>query len=104
MVLCSVYFGDCSKLVVILMDGFRWDYFDNIDMPGFADMAKDGVKAEYIVPDYPSISYPNFYSIMTGMITAFTMFFPLLSIRVITDVKTCILYVYGNVPQMNRKW
>ncbi|XP_048776920.2 glycerophosphocholine cholinephosphodiesterase ENPP6-like [Ostrea edulis] len=67
LVLCSVYFGDCSKLVVILMDGFRWDYFDNIDMPGFADMAKDGVKAEYIVPDYPSISYPNYYSIMTGL-------------------------------------
>lgn len=60
------------------MDGFRWDYFDNIDMPGFADMAKDGVKAEYIVPDYPSISYPNYYSIMTGMITVFTVF-PLFS-------------------------
>lgn len=59
--------SDGSKLVVILMDGFRWDYFQNVHMPGFAEMAQDGVKSEYIVPDYPSISYPNFYSLMTGM-------------------------------------
>ncbi|XP_061166397.1 glycerophosphocholine cholinephosphodiesterase ENPP6-like [Saccostrea echinata] len=63
----SLNFGNSSKLIVILMDGLRWDYFDNVDMPGFAEMARDGVKAEYIVPDYPSISYPNFYSIMTGL-------------------------------------
>jgi predicted AlkP superfamily pyrophosphatase or phosphodiesterase len=37
-------------------------------MPGFAEMAKDGVKAEQLVSDYPSSSYPNYYSIMTGTV------------------------------------
>lgn len=59
--------SDGSKLIVILMDGFRWDYFQNVHMPGFSEMAQDGVKSAYIVPDYPSISYPNFYSLMTGI-------------------------------------
>lgn len=50
------------------MDGFRWDYFDHVDMPGFAKMAKDGVKVDYLQPDYPSLSYPNYYSAMTGTV------------------------------------
>lgn len=67
--LCScAYVGYTSKLIVILMDGFRWDYFDHVDMPGFAKMAKDGVKVDYLQPDYPSLSYPNYYSTMTGTV------------------------------------
>lgn len=50
------------------MDGFRWDYFDHVDMPGFAKMAKDGVKVDYLQPEYPSLSYPNYYSVMTGTV------------------------------------
>lgn len=66
--LCScAYVGYTSKFIVILMDGFRWDYFDHVDMPGFAKMAKDGVKVDYLQPDYPSLSYPNYYSAMTGL-------------------------------------
>ncbi|XP_062610514.1 glycerophosphocholine cholinephosphodiesterase ENPP6-like [Saccostrea cucullata] len=45
----------------------NWDYFDNVDMPGFEKMSQDGVQAKYIVPDYPSISYPNFHYLMTGL-------------------------------------
>lgn len=66
--LCCIHVGYTSKLIVILMDGFRWDYFDHVDMPGFAKMAKEGVKVDYLQPDYPSLSYPNYYSIMTGNI------------------------------------
>lgn len=66
--LCScAHVGYTSKLIVILMDGFRWDYFDHVDMPGFAKMAKDGVKVDYLQPEYPSLSYPNYYSVMTGL-------------------------------------
>ena len=61
--------ASCSnKLVVILMDGFRWDYFDHVQMPGFSAMARDGVKVEYMESDYPTLSYPNYYSIMTGIV------------------------------------
>ena len=60
--------ASCSKLVVILMDGFRWDYFDHAQMPGFSALARDGVKVEYMESDYPTLSFPNYYSIMTGIV------------------------------------
>ena len=59
---------DSSKLLLILMDGFRWDYFDLPDVAfmGFTDMFRNGVRAEYMISDWPTSSYPNYYSIMTG--------------------------------------
>lgn len=58
-----------NKLLLFLMDGFRWDYFDRkeLNLPGFQRMIREGSKAEYLVPDFPSLSYPNYYSIMTGL-------------------------------------
>ncbi|XP_061166536.1 glycerophosphocholine cholinephosphodiesterase ENPP6-like [Saccostrea echinata] len=58
-----------SRLLVILLDGFRWDYLeqDGQMLPGFNSIFKQGVKAEYMVPVYPTLSYPNYYSIMTGV-------------------------------------
>ncbi|XP_061166399.1 glycerophosphocholine cholinephosphodiesterase ENPP6-like [Saccostrea echinata] len=67
LIISTFYFASCSKLLVILMDGFRWDYFDHVNLPGFAKMAKEGVKAEYMLSDYPTLSYPNYYTIMTGL-------------------------------------
>lgn len=57
-----------KKLLVLLIDGFRWDYFErpNLELPGFARLFKQGVKADYMIPDFPSLSFPNYYSIMAG--------------------------------------
>lgn len=57
-----------SRLLVILLDGFRWDYLeqDGHMLPGFESILQHGVKAEYLIPVYPTLSYPNYYSIMTG--------------------------------------
>lgn len=57
-----------SRLLVILLDGFRWDYLeqDGHMLPGFGSILQHGVKAEYMIPVYPTLSYPNYYSIMTG--------------------------------------
>ncbi|KAK3083730.1 hypothetical protein FSP39_002190 [Pinctada imbricata] len=58
-----------SKLLLILMDGFRWDYIDlpDVPLPGFQQMFREGVRAKYMVSDFPTTSYPNYYSIMTGL-------------------------------------
>ncbi|XP_022254255.1 ectonucleotide pyrophosphatase/phosphodiesterase family member 6-like [Limulus polyphemus] len=58
-----------QKLIVILADGIRWDYLDDPDvkLKGFPRLANNGVKAEYLIPIYPSNSYPNWYSILTGL-------------------------------------
>ncbi|GFR18378.1 hypothetical protein TNCT_537641 [Trichonephila clavata] len=57
------------KLIVFLIDGFRWNYFDNpsLKLKGFPTMMRHGVKAEYLKPVFPSLSYPNINSFATGL-------------------------------------
>uniref|UniRef100_A0AAQ5ZZ86 glycerophosphocholine cholinephosphodiesterase n=1 Tax=Amphiprion ocellaris TaxID=80972 RepID=A0AAQ5ZZ86_AMPOC len=54
-------------LLVFLIDGFRYDYMDELhELPGFRELVENGVKVDYLTPDFPSLSYPNYYSLMTG--------------------------------------
>ena len=58
-----------KKLLVLLIDGFRWDYFEEFvegDLPGFERLQHNGVKADHVQPVFPSYSFVNFYSLMTG--------------------------------------
>jgi len=60
-----------NKLLLILVDGFRWDYFDKLsedELPGFTRLRQNGVSAEAFMPVFPSLSFANYYSIMTGNI------------------------------------
>ena len=60
---------DPNKLLVLLVDGFRWDYFDSFkddELPGFQRLRENGVKADYIQPTFPSYTFVNLYSLMTG--------------------------------------
>uniref|UniRef100_A0AAY4B573 glycerophosphocholine cholinephosphodiesterase n=1 Tax=Denticeps clupeoides TaxID=299321 RepID=A0AAY4B573_9TELE len=55
------------KLLVFLIDGFRHDYADDLRrLPGFQEIVENGVRVDYMTPDFPSLSYPNYYSLMTG--------------------------------------
>lgn len=55
------------SLIVFLIDGFRYDYIDDLHaLPGFRELVTNGVKVDYMTPDFPSLSYPNYYSLMTG--------------------------------------
>lgn len=58
---------DGQKVIVVLVDGCRWDYLKEPDLIGFRTLAENGVKAEYVMPVMPSNSYPNWYSIATGL-------------------------------------
>ncbi|XP_030622286.1 glycerophosphocholine cholinephosphodiesterase ENPP6 [Chanos chanos] len=74
-VICAILIlsGSCEasrKLLVFLIDGFRYDYLDNLhELPGFKEIVDNGVKVDYMTPDFPSLSYPNYYSLMTGRYT-----------------------------------
>uniref|UniRef100_H3CJY2 glycerophosphocholine cholinephosphodiesterase n=1 Tax=Tetraodon nigroviridis TaxID=99883 RepID=H3CJY2_TETNG len=53
-------------LLVFLIDGFRHDYMDDLqNLPGFRELVHNGVKVDYMTPDFPSLSYPNYYTLMT---------------------------------------
>lgn len=54
-------------LVVLSMDGFRWDYPDAFPLPNLNKIAKYGVKAKAIIPSFPSITFPNHYTMATGL-------------------------------------
>ncbi|XP_031413957.1 glycerophosphocholine cholinephosphodiesterase ENPP6-like [Clupea harengus] len=57
-----------GKLLVFLIDGLRYDYLDNLqNLPGFREIVENGVKVDYMTPEFPSLSYPNYYSLMTGL-------------------------------------
>ncbi|XP_021001915.1 glycerophosphocholine cholinephosphodiesterase ENPP6-like [Parasteatoda tepidariorum] len=61
--------GGSNKLLLILVDGCRWDYPDQdvVGLPGFRKLAENGVRAPYVTPIFPSNSYPNWYTIVTGL-------------------------------------
>ena len=55
--------------MLILVDGVRWDYLDKFasgELPGFTKLRQNGVSAEAFIPVFPSLSFVNYYSIMTG--------------------------------------
>ncbi|MBI4419852.1 MAG: alkaline phosphatase family protein [Gemmatimonadetes bacterium] len=58
--------GPHGTVILISVDGYRWDYFDSIPTPGLTRLAREGTRAQRMVPVFPSKTFPNHYSIVTG--------------------------------------
>jgi alkaline phosphatase D len=54
-------------VVMLSLDGFRWDYQDKTYTPTFDSIVKYGVKASGFQPSFPSKTFPNHYTIVTGL-------------------------------------
>jgi predicted AlkP superfamily pyrophosphatase or phosphodiesterase len=55
-------------LILVSIDGFRADYFDRGLTPTIAALAADGVRArEGIRPSFPTLTFPNHYTLVTGL-------------------------------------
>lgn len=52
--------------IVISLDGCRWDYPQWYHTPFFDRMAQEGV-ASGLIPSYPSKTFPNHYTLATGL-------------------------------------
>lgn len=61
---------DKPYLVLISIDGFRWDYQDLYETPGLDRIAENGVRADALIPVFPTLTFPNHYSIATGLFPA----------------------------------
>jgi predicted AlkP superfamily pyrophosphatase or phosphodiesterase len=56
-----------GPLVLISIDGFRWDYLQKYDAPTLRQLAATGVHATRMTPSFPSKTFPNHYTIVTGL-------------------------------------
>lgn len=54
-------------VVMLSLDGFRWDYQSKAHTPTLDSITQYGVKAEGLQPCFPSKTFPNHYSIATGL-------------------------------------
>lgn len=54
-------------VVMLSVDGFRWDYADKVPTPNLDKIAKKGVKAESLKASFPTKTFPNHYTIATGL-------------------------------------
>ncbi|KVV15361.1 ectonucleotide pyrophosphatase/phosphodiesterase [Flavobacterium sp. TAB 87] len=54
-------------VVLVSLDGFRWDYYKYFDTSNLEKIAAEGVKAKSMKPSYPTKTFPNHYSIATGL-------------------------------------
>ena len=61
--------ADMPPLVLISLDGFRWDYcaLHPAETPHLRRLAQDGVAARGLIPVYPTNTFPNHYAIVTGL-------------------------------------
>jgi predicted AlkP superfamily pyrophosphatase or phosphodiesterase len=56
-----------GPLILVSIDGFRADYLDRHETPTLAALAVDGVRAEALKPAFPTLTFPNHYTIVTGL-------------------------------------
>jgi predicted AlkP superfamily pyrophosphatase or phosphodiesterase len=54
-------------VILISFDGFRWDYFKRASTPNLNRLSKTGIKAKELIPSFPTKTFPNHYTIVTGL-------------------------------------
>lgn len=54
-------------VVLVSFDGFRHDYVRNFNTPNFKTFIEKGSAAEALIPSFPSKTFPNHYTIVTGL-------------------------------------
>jgi len=79
---CALTLGACSSapapkssassaavdpLILISFDGFRADYLDRHLTPTLEALAADGVRAQAMRPSFPTLTFPNHYTLVTGL-------------------------------------
>ena len=63
----SFSYSGTPPLLVISLDGFAREYLDRKLVPSLDLLSKCGDRADYVFPSYPSKTFPNHYTIATGL-------------------------------------
>lgn len=56
-----------EAVVMISIDAFRADYLDLDATPNLSRIAAEGVRARWMTPSYPALTFPNHYTLVTGL-------------------------------------
>jgi predicted AlkP superfamily pyrophosphatase or phosphodiesterase len=59
--------GAAPIVILISFDGWRWDYMARTHVPNLQELALRGVRAEALIPVFPTKTFPNHYTIVTGL-------------------------------------
>jgi predicted AlkP superfamily pyrophosphatase or phosphodiesterase len=54
-------------VLLIGLDGFHPGYLDRPESRHLQELAREGVRARWMMPVFPTLTFPNFYSIATGL-------------------------------------
>jgi predicted AlkP superfamily pyrophosphatase or phosphodiesterase len=54
-------------VVMISVDGFRYDYAQKFQAHNILDMATSGSSTDWLIPSFPSKTFPNHYTLVTGL-------------------------------------
>lgn len=54
-------------VIMISTDGFRYDYAEKYNAQNLLRLSNSGIKAKAMIPSYPSITFPNHWSLITGL-------------------------------------
>ena len=54
-------------VILVSFDGFRHDYLDRYHPAAFEALASRGIRARSLIPSFPSKTFPNHYTLVTGL-------------------------------------
>src|SRR5688572_8855253 len=54
-------------VILVSIDGWRHDYLKRFAPPTLTRLAAAGVRAEALIPIFPSKTFPNHYTLVTGL-------------------------------------
>jgi predicted AlkP superfamily pyrophosphatase or phosphodiesterase len=54
-------------VIMISADGFRYDYAKKYNAENILKYSNEGIQAKAMIPSYPSITFPNHWSLITGL-------------------------------------
>ncbi|MGZ3766450.1 MAG: alkaline phosphatase family protein [Mucilaginibacter sp.] len=54
-------------VILISADGFRYDYAKKYNATHLLELSNEGVQASSMIPSFPSVTFPNHYTIVTGL-------------------------------------
>ncbi|MBS9773717.1 MAG: alkaline phosphatase family protein [Tenacibaculum sp.] len=63
----SILFSQENYVVVLSLDGFRADYIEKYNTKNIKEIAKNGVRVKRMIPSNPTKTFPNHYTIATGL-------------------------------------